>query len=98
MSNKYIKLKIAINFGKKSNTKTIFQKSKHIGKQIIKFLPGFLRISPGDIFIGIFAVIFTLALISIATYFYFARDLGSKENIMNRNNTGIILTDRNGQV
>ena len=42
---------------------------------------------------------FILLVISVPvlTYFYFARDLTSKESIMNRNNTGVTLLDRNMQ-
>ncbi|MBI2442337.1 MAG: PBP1A family penicillin-binding protein [Candidatus Levybacteria bacterium] len=35
-----------------------------------------------------------LLLTPVATYFYFIRDLGSKERIMNRNNEGVVLLDR----
>jgi 1A family penicillin-binding protein len=41
----------------------------------------------------LFIIMLTLP---IATYAYFARDIGDKERLMNRNNTGIILKDRNG--
>ncbi len=39
---------------------------------------------------------FVLLIISVPvlTYFYFAKDLTSKESIMNRNNTGVTLIDR----
>lgn len=37
-----------------------------------------------------------LILTPIFTYLYFVRDLGSKEKIINRNNAGVILQDRNG--
>jgi 1A family penicillin-binding protein len=47
------------------------------------------------LFFAAFAAVVVLALTPIATYLYFARDLSSKENIMNRNNQGVILTDRN---
>lgn len=38
-----------------------------------------------------------LVFIPIFTYLYFASDLESKESIMNRNNTGIVLLDRHGK-
>ncbi|HSX28832.1 MAG TPA: transglycosylase domain-containing protein [Candidatus Saccharimonadales bacterium] len=38
-----------------------------------------------------------LVLIALATTIYFAASLGSKERIMNRNNTGVTLLDRNGK-
>ncbi len=40
-------------------------------------------------------IIALLIFIPIATYLYFASDLTSKENIMNANQQGILLTDRN---
>ncbi|MDO8452640.1 MAG: PBP1A family penicillin-binding protein, partial [bacterium] len=36
-----------------------------------------------------------VAFIPLFTYFYFARDLKSKETIMNRNDTGLVLLDKN---
>ncbi|PLS82053.1 penicillin-binding protein [Candidatus Saccharibacteria bacterium] len=33
----------------------------------------------------------------LATYAYFARDIADPERLMNRNNTGIVLVDQNGQ-
>lgn len=50
-----------------------------------------LRVQLSVIFLAIVTV---LAFIPVFTYLYFARDLNSKESIMNRNNTGLILLDR----
>lgn len=38
-----------------------------------------------------------LAAIPLVTYVYFAKDLITKERIMNKNSTGLILTDRTGK-
>jgi 1A family penicillin-binding protein len=96
---KYCLLRQAAIFCMKlERAKVSFHNFKQKGKKAVKTLTRFLQISPADILIAIFAIIFTLALISVATYLFFAKDLGSKDNIMNRNNTGLILTDRNGQV
>ncbi len=38
-------------------------------------------------------IVATMILIPLMTYFYFARDISDKERLMNRNNTGIVLTD-----
>jgi len=38
-----------------------------------------------------------VAFVPIFTYFYFARDLKSPDSIMNRNDTGLILLDRNSE-
>jgi 1A family penicillin-binding protein len=43
----------------------------------------------------VFSAITIIAFISVFTYLYFAKDLKNKDTIMNRNNTGIILIDRN---
>lgn len=40
---------------------------------------------------GGFAIL--LIFVALFTYFYFARDLKSKETVMNRNNTGVLLLD-----
>lgn len=37
-----------------------------------------------------------MVLVPLMTYFYFARDISDKERLMNRNNTGIVMTDMNG--
>lgn len=39
-----------------------------------------------------------LILTPIITYAYYYNDIGDQERLMNRNNTGVVLTDRNGQV
>ena len=38
-----------------------------------------------------------LIILPIATYAYYARDIGDRDRLMNRNNTGIILRDRHGE-
>jgi len=38
-----------------------------------------------------------LILTPIVTYFYYANDIADQEHLMNRNNTGIVLTDRGGE-
>lgn len=43
--------------------------------------------------VGIFAVI--LIAIAIATYVYYANDIKDPERLMNRNNTGLLITDMN---
>lgn len=39
-----------------------------------------------------------LVIIPLITYAYFARDIADKERLMNRNNTGVVLFDKNGEV
>lgn len=46
---------------------------------------------------GFIALLLFLILTPVATYLYFAKDLTSKENIMNANNQGLLLLDRNGK-
>jgi len=38
-----------------------------------------------------------LLITPLATYLYFARDIGDQERLMNRNNTGIVLLDKKGE-
>lgn len=49
-----------------------------------------------DLLIALLAVFALTAYVVVFTYVYFARDLQSKEGIMNRNHTGLVLTDRHG--
>lgn len=51
-----------------------------------------------DIYTAFFACVSLIPIAILSTYFYFAKDLTSKDIIMNRNNTGVILMDRNGMV
>lgn len=39
-----------------------------------------------------------LIIVPLATYLYYAHDISDQERLMNRNNTGIAFTDRNGKV
>lgn len=49
------------------------------------------------LFLVVGLVSFALLTIGFITYIYFAGDLVSKESIMNRNNTGVVLLDRSGK-
>ncbi len=51
-----------------------------------------------DLLIAFAACCLLLIFVPIFTYMYFARDLSSKESIMNRNNTGVTLLDRHDKV
>ena len=43
-------------------------------------------------------IVALLILIPFLTYLYFARDIADQERLMNRNNTGVVLLDRSGEV
>src|SRR6185436_21067859 len=47
--------------------------------------------------VAFLAVVFMFIVGSLFTYFYFASDLKSKESIMNKNNTGLVLLDRDNK-
>ncbi len=47
---------------------------------------------------GTVAALAFLILLPIATYAYYYRDIGDKERLMNRNESGLTLSDRNGEV
>lgn len=38
-----------------------------------------------------------LIIVPVLTYLYYYNDIGNRERLMNRNNTGIVLTDKNGK-
>jgi 1A family penicillin-binding protein len=62
---------------------------------IMKKYLKFFRIHRRDLLLSLFTILALLAFIPIFTYIYFARDLSNKDYITNRNNTGVILLDRN---
>lgn len=62
---------------------------------MLKQMKKFLFKNKANVLILLFAVLGFFIFSSLFTYLYFAKDLHSKESIMNRNNTGIVLTDRN---
>jgi 1A family penicillin-binding protein len=43
-------------------------------------------------------ILAVLIIIPLATYLYYLNDISDPERLMNRNNTGIVLTDKNGEV
>lgn len=45
---------------------------------------------------GLFAAF--LLITPVVTYAYYARDINNRERLMNRNNTGVVLKDRKGEV
>lgn len=51
-----------------------------------------------DLLIAFGALMVLFTFVPIFTYLYFVRDLSTKETIMNRNNTGVVLLDRHGTV
>lgn len=42
-------------------------------------------------------VLAVLILVPLVTYFYYSRDISDQERLMNRNNTGVVFLDRNGE-
>jgi 1A family penicillin-binding protein len=56
-----------------------------------------LSVSKRDIIISLFAIIAFIIFIPIFTYVYFAKDLVSKDAIMNKHDTGLILLDRDNK-
>ena len=69
---------------------------KRVGKRRFDW---FRRLSwPKRIAVILTPIIAALIIIPILTYAYFARDIADQERLMNRNNTGIVLLDKNGKV
>lgn len=56
-----------------------------------------LSINKRDLKVALVAITLLLTSIPIATYILFAQDLKTKEGIMNKNDTGVILLDRNNK-
>ncbi len=67
----------------------LFTKMKHLTALIYPYKT--------ELLISSIAILGFVLFIPVFTYVYFANDLKSKDAIMNRNNTGIILTDRNNK-
>lgn len=63
-----------------------------------RFFFTLIRDNAKEIAIAIAAIVLLFVVIGVSTYVYFASDLTTKENLMNKNNTGIILLDKNGTV
>jgi 1A family penicillin-binding protein len=55
------------------------------------------KLEPRDLITALLGFLIIIILVPILTYLYFARDLTSKEGVMNRNNTGVTLTDINNK-
>src|SRR3989344_7173489 len=63
---------------------------KYIGQTFVANPRGFISII-------LLALVGVAAFVPVLTYFYFARDLNTRDTIMNRKNTGVILLDRNNK-
>src|SRR3989344_3028925 len=64
----------------------------------MKYISRIFKDSGRDFFLAFLAMAGLFVFISVFTYVYFAKDLKTPEGIMNRNNTGVILLDRNGDI
>lgn len=85
-----------IRQGKYTKPLTISQRVKRFGRRYLRW---FKKLSkPKKFFVITGPIIAFLVITPLATYAYFARDIGNQERLMNRNNTGIVLTDKNGEV
>lgn len=72
------------------------KKAKFTTKKYFLWFHNLKRWQKIAVIVGPIALV--LLIIPLLTYAYFARDINDKERLMNRNNTGIIMTDRNGSV
>ncbi|MBI2022487.1 PBP1A family penicillin-binding protein [Candidatus Daviesbacteria bacterium] len=57
----------------------------------------YLQAQKGIISLILLGIVSFLAFIPILTYLYFAQDITTKDRIMNRSNTGVVLLDRHNQ-
>lgn len=84
-----------IRQGKYTKRLTSLQKAKRFGRRRWNW---FKALSKPKKFLLIGGPIVAFLVITpLATYAYFARDIGNQERLMNRNNTGIVLTDKNDE-
>ncbi|HRN71451.1 MAG TPA: biosynthetic peptidoglycan transglycosylase, partial [Candidatus Woesebacteria bacterium] len=89
------KLQQAVQFIKKIDTEYLkkkWQQLRNLKKEDIIYLVTTHR---KTILYAFLAFIGVMIAIPIFTYFYFARDLRSKETILNKKNEGVVLLDRN---
>lgn len=63
----------------------------------MKHLWKFIGIAKRDLIVAIVSVVVVASLIPIFTYIYFANAIQNKDTLMNRNNTGLVLLDRNNK-
>ncbi len=74
---------------------TVWQKSKRAARrywQWFKALPWWKKV----LVVG-GPILAFLIIVPVLTYLYYYNDIGNMERLMNRNNTGIVLTDKNGK-
>lgn len=66
-------------------------------RAIVRRYQWFKKLSkPKKILVVATPILLFLIVVPLATYAYYARDISNQERLMNRNNTGVVLTDRNG--
>jgi 1A family penicillin-binding protein len=71
---------------------------KHTYHRLHRLTPRqFIHSYKKQLLIGLVCFFLILLLIPVATYLYFIQDIKDKDSIMNRNNTGLTLLDRNGE-
>lgn len=82
--------------GKYTKKSSSVKKAKFTTKKYFLWFHNLKRWQKIAVIVG--PIVAVLILIPLLTYAYFARDINDKERLMNRNNTGIVMTDRNGSV
>jgi penicillin-binding protein, 1A family len=86
------------HMGRYANLGQVKAKPGKLPRQHKHFL-WFWRLSrPKKIMVCLLPILLFLIIVPIASYFYYARDIGDQERLMNRNNTGIVLTDAKDKV
>jgi len=90
-----VRLSQYANIGRVKHSKKKPSRSKrHYSRPVAWFLR---RSWPKRIALIASAAFIVLIAIAVATYFIYANDIKDPERLMNRNNTGIVITDMNGK-
>lgn len=76
----------------------ILHASYNVIAEAMVFLKTLIEKNRRELFLALIAVMGLILFIPVFTYAYFAKDLKSPEGIMNRNNTGVVLFDRNNEI
>jgi 1A family penicillin-binding protein len=84
-----------IRQGKYTKRLTLLQKTKRYARRRWTWFKGLSKPKKAIVIGG--PLLAFLILTPLVTYAYFARDIADKERLMNRNNTGIVLMDKNGE-
>src|SRR5690606_38647136 len=95
MSNLKKKLQQAVQYIRKIDKEYLLEKWHRIRNIKKEDIIRFVKSHRKGLMYAFLAFVGIMIAIPIFTYFYFARDLRSKDTIINKKNEGVVLLDRN---